>query len=569
LAKGLTNLVCGDAYIIEGQSNALAVDNNVSLGGIDPWIFTYGKYGGWDHAVNKGGEMEIGVWGFIFAKRLSTDCDIPICIINGAVGGTRIDRHRPNPLDHSLEINPDTNIYANLYNRVVGAKLTHGIRAVLWHQGEQDQVSGGIDGDYNYKFYNQYFVDISAAWKHDFPNILKYYVFQIWPAACGLDTPTNNLLREVQRNLPFQYSNMRLMSTVGFTPYDYCHFSQAGYQEFSDRISALVKQDFHSFEPSTVFTAPNLLKAYFTTAAHDEIALAFDQAMALWNIGIPSLIFLDDIADKVASGSVSGNVIKLRLSQPSTAQKITYLKGEISWNPANLIKGENLVAALTFADVPIALTGPPSLAATAGNTRVSLAWTASTGATSYNIRRSLISGGPYTDIGTTTGTSFTDTTANNGTLYFYVVSATNTAETLVSNQVNATACSYMSWASTQRFSAGVNDGPLDDPDRDGISNLLEFTLAGEPMVSTQKNLPRLLRENGSWVFKYDRSDSSLAAGISQIVEYGSNLTGWTQVLIPTTSSGMVEITPAKPSDHVKVTIPNLGSKKFARLKVSQ
>ena len=64
--------------------------------------------------------------------------------------------------------------------------------AVFWHQGEQDQGSGGPDGDYDYKFYQQYFVDISAAWKQDFPNLRNYYIFQIWPAACGDTSATTN-----------------------------------------------------------------------------------------------------------------------------------------------------------------------------------------------------------------------------------------------------------------------------------------------------------------------------------------------------------------------------------------
>ena len=70
---------------------------------------------------------------------------------------------------------------------------------------------------------------------------------------------------------------------------------------------------------------------------------------------------------------------------------------------------------------------PTNLAATPGDTQVSLTWSASSGATSYNVKRSGTSGGPYTQIAASTSTSYTDTALTNGTTYYYVVSAVNSA----------------------------------------------------------------------------------------------------------------------------------------------
>ena len=82
---------------------------------------------------------------------------------------------------------------------------------------------------------------------------------------------------------------------------------------------------------------------------------------------------------------------------------------------------------------------PTGLSATPGNAQVSLSWTASSGATSYNVKRSTTSGGPYTTVGNPTGTTFTNTGLTNGTTYFYVVSAVNASgESGNSNQVSAT-----------------------------------------------------------------------------------------------------------------------------------
>ncbi len=69
---------------------------------------------------------------------------------------------------------------------------------------------------------------------------------------------------------------------------------------------------------------------------------------------------------------------------------------------------------------------PTGLAATPGDTQVVLTWTAVSGATTYNVKRSTTTGGPYTTVGSPSAANFTDTGRTNGTTYYYVVSAVNT-----------------------------------------------------------------------------------------------------------------------------------------------
>jgi fibronectin type 3 domain-containing protein len=116
---------------------------------------------------------------------------------------------------------------------------------------------------------------------------------------------------------------------------------------------------------------------------------------------------------------------------------------------AGIIGGATFFASASFDDFLVTSIGggggnappaPTGLVATPGNAQVSLRWNASTGATSYNVKRSTTNGGPYTTIATgVTATNFTNTQLVNGTTFFYVVSAVNAAgESGNSNQASAT-----------------------------------------------------------------------------------------------------------------------------------
>ena len=370
------NLVCGDAYLIEGQSNALATDTgDKSPVETNEWIRSYGGPTGWDDATDwvsnqfdkirettgrrpnlwcnavwkrqKDEKAELGWWGMELAKRLLENQKIPICIIQAAAGGTRIDQHQAGATNH-MSLNT---IYGRMLWRVTNARLTHGIRAVLWHQGEADQGSDGPDNGYGSTFYHQYFMDMSAAWKQDMPNIQHYYLFQIWPNGCSQGGGHGDLLREKQRTLSQLYSNMDVMSTLGIKPGGGCHYPLAGWSEFARLMQPLIERDFYRRKVSDSITAPNLKQAYYTSNAKDAIALVFDQPI-IWMDSLVGQFYLDDAKDKVATGSVNGNVITLKLKEPATAGKITYLK-ELNWDQNDLIFGGNGIAALTFSEVPI------------------------------------------------------------------------------------------------------------------------------------------------------------------------------------------------------------------------
>ncbi len=97
----------------------------------------------------------------------------------------------------------------------------------------------------------------------------------------------------------------------------------------------------------------------------------------------------------------------------------------------------NAFLQVTPGNVPAAPTG---LAATSGNAQVALTWSAMSGATGYNVKRSTTNGGPYSNVAANvTSTSYTNTGLTNGTTYYYVVTALNASgESPVSPQVSGT-----------------------------------------------------------------------------------------------------------------------------------
>jgi hypothetical protein len=361
------DLLCGDAYIIDGQSNALATDTGEkSPAETHPWIRSYAKPSGnpkenegnlWVRPVWKaqegkpdGQRAELGWWGMELAKRLVESQKVPVFMINAAVGGTRIDQHQRNPKDPT----DVTGIYGRMLWRVEQAKLTHGIRAILWHQGENDQGADGPTGGFGWETYHPLFIEMAAGWKQDFPNVKRYYVFQIWPNSCSMGgrNGSGDMLREKQRTLPPLFSNMRILATLGVEPEGGCHFPLEGWGKFAQMVQPLIEQDFYGKETVGAITSPNLQSATLDRT-RSVVRLQFDQPI-LWDESLAGEFYLDGVKGKVKSGSVSGGVLTLELAEPTTATKITYLK-EIDWKQSRLLKGLNGLAALTFCNVEMLL----------------------------------------------------------------------------------------------------------------------------------------------------------------------------------------------------------------------
>ena len=138
--------------------------------------------------------------------------------------------------------------------------------------------------------------------------------------------------------------------------------------------------------------------------------------------------------------------------------------------------------------------------------------------------------------------------------------------TLTVNDLSATG-SYTAWSG--QFGHNLTGGPSADDDNDGIENLLEYVLGGNPLAASTNILPTATTTAENLAFSFRRSASS-TSDTTQIFQYGTDLSGWAD--LPVVAGGMVAIqtdTPQSGTDTITITVPRSnGTRTFGRLKIS-
>lgn len=269
-------ILAGDVYIIEGQSNALALmrDNGSANSNKSEYIrsfansdsntagfLTYLKWGIADGDGNGKvtGHNFVGQWGIRLARLLVDSMKIPIAIFNGACGGTPISYYE-RPANYKTNLNSN---YAREYYRLTLTGLQNNVRAILWSQGETDAQKGTSIN----KYINE-FDTLQKDWKQDYPGFKKTYIFQTRNGGMPSYPFTNlQIVKEAEREAAVANdSDVEIISTSalrqdsGNLHFDY----KGGYEIFGDRAYNLVARDIYGISSTKEIDSPMLTAAYLT-----------------------------------------------------------------------------------------------------------------------------------------------------------------------------------------------------------------------------------------------------------------------------------------------------------------
>lgn len=357
------SIVCGDAILITGQSNSTPANGLATYS--NEFCRTFGVQAGysryepsdtiWGFANgNSAGRFLAGVWGLKLQQLILERYGVPTCVILGGVGGSSIEINQRNDAD-SEDLNT---IYGRTLYRARKAGVAGDVRFLFWYQGESNTITN----------YYENFKSLYDDWRTDYPSLKKFYVVQIRPG-CAVTNPHLEL-RDLLRTLGDSLADVVPVSATGIPGHDGCHYTYEGYNVLGTQVFRLVARDFYGSDDTVDVASPNLTRAYYSSAEHDEITLIFDPPSTVlrWPddtvvAGAPrrmsDYFYLDGASGAVQEGSVAGNRIILKLSAPSTASGITYIPDHF-YNDTELvyegpwITNRRGVGALTFYNVEIA-----------------------------------------------------------------------------------------------------------------------------------------------------------------------------------------------------------------------
>lgn len=358
LIKRINNVVAGDIFVINGQSNAEAWAFNGSANfNRNQFIRSFGTSSAeaaqvasnrdwhWAEGDIIFSSGSVGQWGLRLGRLIMEEQGIPVAIFNGGHGGQAIPFFQRNDGNHyDLSTN-----YGRLLTRLTNAHVVGDIRALLWYQGESDA--------YQPQVHKSGFESLYADWRSDLGDV-PIYVHQI-RSDCG---GGGMAVREIQRRFADTLSNVTVMSTTAIDGHDGCHFAYVdGYEVIAQHIYGMLERDFYG-APNNNVEPPNPSNAYFSRSDDTEITIVMRNSAdtLVWEAGAQQHFKVEGTTVTVVGGNISGNRLILRLSGSApNALGISYLGHDGAGPWVTNAKGIGLLA---FDTLPLTSAGALSLA---------------------------------------------------------------------------------------------------------------------------------------------------------------------------------------------------------------
>lgn len=349
-------VVAGDAYIIQGQSNAVA--SSAISGGDEanainqrPFIRVYGSGNengyepNWFIADGDAGPTangNAGQWGLRLASHIVDDFGIPVAIFNGAKSGAVSSYFLPQP-----NLPPDSSNYGRLLKRVQEAELENEIRSLFWFQGETDVLNHN-----NTELYKERFDTLMNAWYQDYPGIENIYLFQIRNACFDQPSFTALNIMEAQRQIAEEYPDVEIMSSIA-TAHNGCHFPySSGYETLGDRMYALMSRNQYGLNVSNNVEAPHIVGAMLIDSMEIRLEMGNTEDNLAWEPGSEADFILGGTSATVTAGSVIDNYVILELSDyPDSITSVSYAGHIFTASP--FVTNSNGVGMLCFKNYPV------------------------------------------------------------------------------------------------------------------------------------------------------------------------------------------------------------------------
>lgn len=351
LLKSAEKVLCGEAILIYGQSNGLAIAgvDEYERSYDDRWTrnFTltdiYAK-GGWYPA--KDPFAEVGVLGLSLAEHFVKQDKMPIAIINGSVGGQNIDqlseRNLENPKDRST-------LYGHFLSRLDSASTIDKVKAFIWVQGEAETSAG----EAAMKAYPQKFDKLYKNIQSDFPPIDRFIVIQNTLMAEGIGEA--GIIRNAQSDFMDTYPEITTLASVGQTDsFDGVHYGRSGYE----RLAWLVYNNLKNPD-----MASPKLRGVIQDLGSGYIRLVFDEGYKMELLRVRNLWYKQRVFDsflfingqnyQLNSLKTVRNEVWLEVKDIKNVETITYLPSFFSDEftrhyDGPTIKAQNGYSALTF-----------------------------------------------------------------------------------------------------------------------------------------------------------------------------------------------------------------------------